>query len=72
MMAAQGNTSEEEENSEDEEEVVALMARSESSSDFNGESLKKEVCNLSKQKLEKLIFSLMEECEALTLSLIHI
>jgi len=41
------------------------MARSESGSDSDGENLK-EVRNLSKKKLEKLIFSLMKECEALT------
>ena len=66
MMAAWGDTSEEEEDSQDEAEAVALMARNGSNSDSDGESLKKEVCNLSKKKLEKLIFSLMEECEALT------
>ena len=66
MMAAWGDTSEEEEDSQDEEEAVAFRARSGSDSDSDGESLKKEVRNLSKKKLEKLIFSLMEECEALT------
>ena len=67
MMGAWGDTSEEEEeDSQDEEKAVALMARSGSDLDFDGESLKKEVRNLSKKKLKKLIFSLMEEYEALT------
>lgn len=65
MMTAWGHTSKEEEDSQD-EEAVALMARSGFDSDFDGENLKKEVCNLSKKKLEKLVFSLMEEYEALT------
>jgi len=65
-MAAWGDTSEEEDGSQDEEEAVALIARSGSNSDSNGESLKKEVRNLGKKKLEKLIFSLLEEYEPLT------
>ena len=66
-MAAWGDTSEEEEDSEDGEEVVALMTRTDS--DSNSDlieslpQLKEEVCNLSKRKLEKLVFILMEECE---------
>ena len=66
-MAAWGDTSEEEEDSEDGEEVVALMTRTDS--DSNSDlieslpQLKEEVCNLSKRKLEKLVFTLMEECK---------
>ena len=56
MMAAWGDTLEEEEDSQDEEEVVALMALSGSGLNSDGESLRKEVRNLSKKKLEKIIF----------------
>jgi len=49
------------------EEIIALMARRESDSDSDSiESLfqlKQVVCNLSKRKVEKLVFTLMEECE---------
>jgi len=66
-MAAWGDTSEEEEDSQDGEEVVALLARREFDSDSNSiesfSQLKEEVRNLSKRKLEKLVFTLMEAFE---------
>jgi len=67
MMAAWRDTSEEEEDSQDGEEAVALTAQRESDSDSDLieslSQLKEEVRNLSKRKLEKLVFTLMEECE---------
>jgi len=66
-MAAWGDTSEEEEDSQDGEKAVALVARKESDSDCDSieslSQLKEEVHNLIKSKLEKLVFTLMEECE---------
>jgi len=67
MMAAWGDTLEEKEDSQDGEEAVALMARRESDSDSDSieslSQLKEEVRNPSMRTLEKLVFTLMEECE---------
>jgi len=69
MMAGWGDTSEEDEASEEEEEVpVALMARSESESNFGPveslSQLKEKVRGLSKAKIEELLLTLMDECDA--------
>jgi len=71
MLAAWGDSTEEEEGTEEEEEaVVAFMVRSDSES--NDESLdsltqlKEQVCGLSKAKLKELLFTLIDECDALT------
>jgi len=54
MMAVWGKTSEEEEGSQEEEAAVALMAESESKSEFESLSqLKDKVRRASKPKLEK-------------------
>jgi len=59
MLAAWGDSTEEEE-----------MARSDSDSDEESldslDQLKEQVCGLSKAKLNELLFTLMDECDALT------
>jgi len=69
MMAAWGDTSEEDEASEEEEATVTLMAKSESESDVEPveslSQLKKKVCGLSKVKIEELLLTLMDECDAI-------
>jgi len=60
---------EEDETSREEEAVVALMARSESDSDDEPidslSQLKEKVCGLDKAKLEELLLTLMDECDAI-------
>ena len=69
MLAAWGDTTEDDEASEEEEAVVALMARSESDSDDEQVDslcqLKGKVRGLNKAKLEELLFTLMDECDAI-------
>jgi len=69
MLAAWGDSTEEEEGTEEEEATVALMARSDSETDEESldslDQLKEQVCGLSKAKLEELLFTLMDECDAL-------
>jgi len=70
MLVAWGDsTEEEEEGSEEEEAVVALMTRSDSESDDEPldslAQLKDKVCGLSKAKLKELLFTLVDECDAL-------
>ena len=60
---------EEDETSGEEEAAVALMARSESDSDDEPidslSQLKEKVCGLDKAKLEELLLTLMDECDAI-------
>ena len=64
MMAAWGETLVEEEDSQEEEAAVALMAGSELESESETLSqLKKKVRRASKPKLEKLLFTLLDNCE---------
>jgi len=71
MMAAWGDTLEEDEASEEEEEEasIALMARSESESDVelveSLSQLKEKVRGLNKAKIEELLLTLMDECDAI-------
>jgi len=70
ILATWGDSTEEEEGPEEEEVVVALMARSDSESDDESldslAQLKEHVCSLTKAKLKELLFTLMDECGALT------
>ena len=79
MLATWGGSTDEEEGSEEEEEeevAVALMARSETNSDEGSSDslirLKNKVSGLNKKKLIEFVFTVMKECDALHLSLIHI
>ena len=71
MLTAWGDSTEDDEETEDEEAVVARMARSDSESDEEPlDSLallkeKEKVCGLSKTKLKELLFTLIDECDAL-------
>jgi len=76
MMAAWGDTSEEDEASEEEAAVAAaLMVRSETHSNFEPvESLpqhKDKVRSLSKTKIEELLLTLMNECDAINAENFH-
>ena len=63
-MATWGETSEEEKDSQEEEAAVAFMVGSESQSEFETLSqLKDKVRRASKPKLEKLLFTLLDDCE---------
>ena len=68
-MAACRETLQEEEFSQEEEAAVALMARSESKSDFKPveslSQLKDKARCLRKVKIEELLFTLMDECDAI-------
>jgi len=70
MLAAWRDSTEEEEGTEEEEAAVALMARSDSESNEESldslDELKEQVCGLSKAKLKELLFTLMDEYDALT------
>jgi len=70
MVAAWGETSEEEDSSQDEVEALVLMARSESEADSESDEtmsqFKEKVSGFSKRKILKLLFSLMDECEAIS------
>jgi len=69
MLAAWGDSAKEDEGTEEENAAVALMARSDS--DSNDEplgslaQLKDKVHRLNKTKLEELLFTLMDECDAI-------
>ena len=69
MLAAWGDSTEEEEEIEEEEAVIAFMARSDSDSDNepldNLAQLNDKVRGLNKAKLEELLFTLMDECDAI-------
>jgi len=69
MLAAWGNSIKEDEGTEEEDAAVALMAKSDSDSDDEPlgylAQLKDKVCGLSKAKLEELLFTLMDECDAI-------
>jgi len=69
MLAAWGETTEYDEASEEEEATVAIMAMSESDSDNeqvdNLSQLQGKVRDLTKAKLEELLFTLMDECDAI-------
>jgi len=69
MMAAWGETLEEKEGSQQEEAAVALMARSESESDFDPveslSQLKDKVQGIGKAKIEELLLTSMDECDAI-------
>jgi len=69
MLAAWGDSTEEDEGTGEEDAVVALMAKSDSDSDDepleNLAQLKDKVRGLSKAKLEELLFTLMDECDAI-------
>jgi len=68
MLAAWGDSTKEDEGTEEEDAVVALMARSNSDSDDEPldslAQLKDKVSGLNKAKLEELLFTLMDECDA--------
>jgi len=70
MLAAWGDSTEEEDETEEKEAAVALMAKSETESDDESpdsmDQLKEQVCGLNKAKLKELLFTLMDECDALT------
>jgi len=70
MVAAWGEALEEENSSQDEAVALALMARSESEadseSDDNMSQFKEKVRGFNKAKILKLLFSLMDECEAIS------
>jgi len=70
MMAAWGETLEEDETSQEEEEAaIALMARSESESNVEPveslSQLKDKVGGLSKAKIDELVLTLIDECDAM-------
>jgi len=69
MLATWGDSIEEEEGIEEEDAAVALMAKSDSDSDDEPlkslAQLKDKVCGLRKAKLEELLFTLMDECDAI-------
>ena len=69
MLAAWGDTTEEDEASGEEKEAVALMARSESDSDDelvdSISQLKEKAHGLNNTKLEELLLTLMDECNAI-------
>jgi len=71
MLAAWGDSTEEKEGSEEAEEAaIALIARGESDSDDESieslDQLKNKVCGLNNTKLKELVFTLVDECDALT------
>jgi len=70
MLAAWGDSTEEVEGTEEVEAAVVLMARSDLESNEESldslDQLKGQVCGLSKTKLKELLFTLMDECDALT------
>ena len=69
MPVAWGDSTKEDEGTEEEDAVVALMARSDSDSDDEPldslAQLKDKECGLNKAKLEELLFTLMDECDAI-------
>ena len=69
MVATWGDTSQEDDNSQDDAAAQALMARSESNADSELDGsmsqFKEKVRGFNKVKILKLLFSLMDECEAI-------
>jgi len=69
MLGAWGDSTEEDEGTEEEDAVLALMARSESDQDDEPldslAQLKDKVRGLNKVKLQELLFTLMDECDAI-------
>jgi len=69
MLAAWGDSTEEDEGIEEEDAAIALMAKSDSDSDDEPldslAQLKDKLRGLSKAKLEELLFTLMDECDAI-------
>jgi len=69
MLAAWGDSTEEDEGTKEEDVAITLMSRSDS--DSNDEpldslvQLKDKVHSLNKAKLEELLFTLMDECNAI-------
>jgi len=70
MVVAWGETSEDEDSSQDEAEALVLMARSESEADSKSDEtmsqFKEKVSGFNKRKILKLLFSLMDECDAIS------
>jgi len=70
MVAAWGESSEEENSSQDEAEALALMAKSDSDTDLESDEtmsqIKEKVSGFNKRKILKILFSLMDECEAIS------
>jgi len=69
MLVAWGDSTEEDEGTEEEDATVALIARSDFDSDDEPldslAQLKDKVRGLNKAKLEELLFTLMDECDAI-------
>jgi len=69
MLAAWGDSTEKDEGSDKEDAAVALMGKSDYDSDDEPldslTQLKDQVRGLSKAKLEELLFTLMDECDAI-------
>ena len=69
MLAAWEDSTDEDEGTEEEDAAVALMARSDFDSDDEPldslAQLKDKVRGLSKAKLEELLFTLIDECDAI-------
>ena len=76
MLAAWGDSTEDEEGTEEEDAAVALMARSETDSDDESldslAQLKDMVRGLNKVKLEKLLFTMLDECDAINSEKLHV
>ena len=70
MVTAWGEISEEEDSSQDEAAALALMVRSESEADLESDEsmsqFKEKLRGFNKAKILKLLFSLMDECEAIS------
>jgi len=69
MVAAWGESSEEEDSSQDEAEVLAIMAKSDSDTDSESDEtmsqIKEKVSGFNKRKILKILFSIMDEYEAM-------
>jgi len=69
MLAAWGDSTKDDEGTEKEDAALALMARSDSDSDDelldSLTQLNDKVHGLNKAKLEELLFTLMDECDAI-------
>ena len=70
MVVAWGKASKEDDSSQDKAEALVLMARSESKADSESDEtmsqFKEKVSGFNKRKILKLLFSLMDECEAIS------
>ena len=71
MVAAWAECSEEEDCSQDEPEALELMAKSDSDTDSESNEtmshIKEKVSGFNKRKILKILFSLMDECEAISI-----